>query len=501
LINEERWLLIDKFLHKFPLELLHHDPQLLALAGWRHLAQMRLDQVEKTRHSLAAELEKSEFPPDVALFLRSSCQLFRAVKNNWDGNFEDVRVDSQAVLSAVPYEWSLMRSYAWLYLATAVYFLQGEPAAVKVLQSAEADDWEDSVLLRIRKKISFSVVYLQSSNLTMLLQEGEQGLKLIQNHAESAYTSASSLHFYIGSAYYLQNKLELATEHFTAVMEKRYVSQSYMVVLSAIGLALVHQAQNQEEAARQVMDTTVAYCLEMEHPQMVLVARAFQAELAWRQGQMVQATHWASQAISMPVPKVIPFTFHPFLTLCKILLADDTPTSRQQAETVLTQLSELAFSTYTIRLQIEALAMQALLYQSQGKTSAAHTAVKEAIQLAEPAGIIRPFVDLGPKMADLLEQVYRVGQRPLFIQQLLDAFPATAVPPVIVQQPLIESLTDREMDVLNLLAQRLSNKEIAQELVIAPETVKRHTINIYQKLGVESRRQAVVQAYTIGLLK
>jgi LuxR family maltose regulon positive regulatory protein len=101
----------------------------------------------------------------------------------------------------------------------------------------------------------------------------------------------------------------------------------------------------------------------------------------------------------------------------------------------------------------------------------------------------------------LLEQVYRVGQRPLFIQQLLDAFPATAVPPVIVQQPLIESLTDREMDVLNLLAQRLSNKEIAQELVIAPETVKRHTINIYQKLGVESRRQAVVQAYTIGLLK
>ncbi len=501
LINEERWLLTDKFLHKFPPKLLHQDPQLLVLAGWRHLVQMRLDQVERIQRSLAADLEKSEFPPDVTLFLRSSSQIFRAVENNWDGNFEDARVDTQAALAAAPYEWGLMRSYAWSYLATAIYFLQGEQAAVKVLQVAEADDWEDSVLVRIRRKISFSVVYLQSANLTMLMQEGEQGIKLIQNYAENAYTSASFLHFYIGSAYYLQNKLALAAEHFTAVMEKRYVSQSYMVVLSAIGLALVHQAQNQGEAARQVMDTIVAYCLELEHPQMVLVARAFQAELAWRQGQMAQASHWASQAISMPAPKVMPFTFHPFLTLPKILLAEDTPVSRQQAETVLTQLSELAFSTHTIRLQIEALTMQAILYQAQGKTAAAHKAVKEAIRLTEPAEIIRPFVDLGPKMASLLKQAYGAGERPSFVQRVLAAFPAHRPLVSAASSILVESLTEREMEVLGLLAQRMSNKEIAALMFISPATAKRHTSNIYQKLGVKNRREAVTRAAALDLIQ
>lgn len=501
MINEERWLLIDKFLHKFPPTLHQQDPQLLVLAGWRYLTQMRLDQVERIRHSLAANLEKSEFPPDVALFLRSSCQMFRAVINNWDGNFENARVDAQAILSAVPYEWGLMRNYAWSYLATAIYFSQGEQAAIKVLEDAVTNDWEEPWLMRFRKKLSFSVVYLQSSNLTMLLQEGEQGIKLIQNYAENAYTSASFLHFYIGSAYYLQNKLDLAAEHFTAVMEKRYVSQSYMVVLSAIGLALVHQAQNQGEAARQVMDTTVAYCLEMEHPQMVLIARAFQAELAWRQGQMAQASHWASQAISMPVPKVIPFTFHPFLTLCKILLAEDTPTSRQQVETVLTQLSELAFSTHTIRLQIEALAMQALLYQAQGKTPAAYTAVKEAIRLAEPGKIIRPFVDLGPKMASLLKQAYGAGERPSFVQLVLAAFPAHRPLVSAASSILVESLTEREMEVLGLLARRLSNKEIAALMFISPATAKRHTSNIYQKLGVKNRREAVTRAAALDLIQ
>jgi LuxR family maltose regulon positive regulatory protein len=64
----------------------------------------------------------------------------------------------------------------------------------------------------------------------------------------------------------------------------------------------------------------------------------------------------------------------------------------------------------------------------------------------------------------------------------------------------IESLTDREMEILTLLAQRLSNKEISAILVISPETVKRHTSNIYQKLQVKNRRQAVTKAFTLGLL-
>ncbi|MFO7679161.1 MAG: LuxR C-terminal-related transcriptional regulator, partial [Chloroflexota bacterium] len=184
-----------------------------------------------------------------------------------------------------------------------------------------------------------------------------------------------------------------------------------------------------------------------------------------------------------------------------ILLAEDTPVSRQQAETVLTQLSELAFSTHTIRLQIEALTMQAILYQAQGKTPAAHTTLKEAIRLAEPAEIIRPFVDLGPKMASLLKQVYGAGERPSFVQRVLAAFPAHRPPVSAASSILVESLTEREMEVLGMLAQRLSNKEIAALMFISPATAKRHTSNIYQKLGVKNRREAVTRAAALDLIQ
>ncbi|HRQ41320.1 MAG TPA: LuxR C-terminal-related transcriptional regulator [Chloroflexota bacterium] len=501
LLNEERWLLMESYLHKFPEPVLHEEPLLLALWGWLNVARWRLDRVESIRHSLAARLEKAEFPPDDALFLHSSCQMFRAIKNNWGGDFESARDDVQTVLAETPHAWELMRGYAWVYLATAVSFLQGEPTAIEALQTVETNHWEDSLLTRIRKQIGFTVVYWQSANLAMVLQESAQGIKLIQNHAQTAYTSASFLHCLRGSACYQQNKLALAAEQFTAVLERRYVCQPQMVVISAIGLALVHQAHNQEEEARQVVDTAVAYCLEMAYPQLLFAARAFQAELAWRQGQMVQASHWAAQAISMPVPKVIPFPYHPFLTLPKILLAEDTPDSRQQAETVITQLADLAVSTHTIRLQMEALALQALLYQAQNKMRAAEETMVQALRLAQPGGYIRLFVDLGPKTAVLLKRLAVQGIAPAYIRQILDAFPTTQTGPhAATLPPLIESLTDRELDVLRLLAQRLSNKEIASELYIAPETVKRHTINIYQKLGVESRRQAVSKAAELGLL-
>ncbi len=104
-------------------------------------------------------------------------------------------------------------------------------------------------------------------------------------------------------------------------------------------------------------------------------------------------------------------------------------------------------------------------------------------------------------MAVLLKHLYFQGYAPAFIQQILDAFP-TSNPSVNGTQTLafIETLTDREMEVLSLLAQRLSNKEISKVLVISPETVKRHSSNIYQKLQVKNRRQAVAKAYTLNLL-
>jgi LuxR family maltose regulon positive regulatory protein len=232
-----------------------------------------------------------------------------------------------------------------------------------------------------------------------------------------------------------------------------------------------------------------------------LTVNAFQAELAWRHGQLDRATHLAAQIEATFQSKTMPYPYQPQMVLPKIWLAEGTPESCHRTETELLRLQEIVTSTHNVRYQIEVLALQALLYRAQSKPQAADAALTQALRLAQPSRMIRVFVDLGPDMALLLKRLYTQGIAPFYLQQILEAFPVTKPNTQIMSpQALVEPLTEREMEVLALLAQRLSNNEIANMLVISPETVKRHTINIYQKLGVNKRRQAVATGYKLGLL-
>ena len=106
-------------------------------------------------------------------------------------------------------------------------------------------------------------------------------------------------------------------------------------------------------------------------------------------------------------------------------------------------------------------------------------------------------------MADLLRQVVPLDVAPDYVAELLRAFAAEASirqPLPVTQAELVEPLTRREQEILVLLAQRLTAKEIAQQLVISDQTVKRHRANIYQKLGANSRRQAIAEAIAFGIL-
>ena len=173
------------------------------------------------------------------------------------------------------------------------------------------------------------------------------------------------------------------------------------------------------------------------------------------------------------------------------------------------QLHAFVTDTHNIRVTIQVLALQAMLNDAQGNEQAALTLLQQAISLAEPGGFIRLFVDLGPRLATLLKRLRHVGGDSDYTGQILQAFDefTPALPPPIQpastldqQTELIELLTAREHEILTLLGQRLTDKEIAQALVISHLTVKRHTSTIYQKLQVNGRREAVAKAIRLGLL-
>jgi LuxR family maltose regulon positive regulatory protein len=158
---------------------------------------------------------------------------------------------------------------------------------------------------------------------------------------------------------------------------------------------------------------------------------------------------------------------------------------------------------------IEILALQALAHRAQGDITRALVPLERALTLAEPEGYVRIFVDEGSPMAQLLREAAAQGMMPDYTGKLLAVFEVEAqkhedksyLPPAVSSsQPLIEPLSQRELEVLQLIAQGLSNREISERLFLALSTVKGHNRIIFGKLQVQRRTEAVARARELGLV-
>lgn len=155
---------------------------------------------------------------------------------------------------------------------------------------------------------------------------------------------------------------------------------------------------------------------------------------------------------------------------------------------------------------IEILVLQALAFKSQGEIAPALVPLERALALAEPEGYVQLFVDEGPSMARLLYEAHSRGIAPEYVQRLLAAFPVAKSEQTVRSKSqtsdsnFVEPLSGREIEVIQLISEGLSNQEIASRLYLSLNTVKVHTRNIFSKLGVNNRTAAVARARALGIL-
>jgi LuxR family maltose regulon positive regulatory protein len=153
--------------------------------------------------------------------------------------------------------------------------------------------------------------------------------------------------------------------------------------------------------------------------------------------------------------------------------------------------------------RLRTMVLQAAALYLDGEKFQALQVLGEALALAEPGGFIRLFVDEGEQMAELLTEIREENKsKKQYIHKILAIFgkQKNNLPSSLIHQPLVEPFSQRELEILQLIAQGLSNREIGKRLFLALDTVKGHNRRIFEKLQVQSRTEAVARARELGLI-
>lgn len=267
----------------------------------------------------------------------------------------------------------------------------------------------------------------------------------------------------------------------------------------ALGLAGLRLAAGDLSGSLAILEEAAELC--RRHASAVSAdLEAFRAVVLARAGRLAEAGHWASRRMGAPLTYATEFE-----TLC---LARVEMAQQRWAEAAdhLRGIAAAAQAAGRWSRAIEAQALLAVALEAEGRRTEALEVLEQALSLAEPENFVRVFVEAGGAMRGLLSAVS--GRHADHARRLSAAWGKTGAPeapdqllsPTERRPPLIEPLSPRELEVLVLMAQGLSNQAIADRLVISLGTVKTHTANIHGKLGVNSRGQAVNRARALGLL-
>ena len=269
-----------------------------------------------------------------------------------------------------------------------------------------------------------------------------------------------------------------------------------------IALERLNESQGNLDAALELLDEAERVFVRTPLPAIRPIA-AMKARVRIKQDELAKAESWV-RSQNLTVDDDLNF-LHEFehITLARLLIAQK---STGEAINLLERLRIAAEEGNRIGSLIEILALLALAFNARGDKSGALVHLRRALKLAEPEGFVQTFVDEGPPMAKLLYEALSQGISQDYVQRLLMAFPSDEpkkTEPSLSKIPkieMVEPLSEREIEVLQLIAEGLTNQEIATHLYITLNTVKGHARNIYAKLGVRSRTQAVAKGKAIGIL-
>jgi len=507
LLNTSQFSRLSEWLRFLPEEAVLKNPLLLTTQAFMGLVfNPETDIYTYTELARRMAVTLSADSPDSLMF-NGEIAVLQSVQDVILGRAATAIANAKKALQLLPRQTFYFRSLAIGAMA-AGHQMEGDCSrGAKLMRDSLADpDWP--VGIRAKMWLYLCIISFMDANTSAAVFSGRECLKI--GGSTQFIHPKNNTRFFLGAIHYMRNELAEAKNYLKNIMKDREVSEPCPVVQASGILGFIHMAEGCPEEANRIIESISLDSWNMQDGYALSTREALPVELALRQGRVDEARR-LSVGIDFDVSPPYWFPIVPQLTRIKLLLAEGADKSLKEAHIQLAELDEQMGRIHRKNVRIDVLALLALICHKSGEETAALEKLRAALALAEPGGWIRNFVDLGAPMRDLLERLIQVQPEHQYAQQVLAAC-NTAVQSNEPSGPDAEKrsglsgkatvpiLTQREIEILPLLAEGLSNKQIAAKLFVAQVTVKTHLQNIYRKLNARGRIETLKKASELGLI-
>lgn len=513
--NAERILLhgqILTFLHwldAFPVNQLYVHPRLIVYQG---VALMLLGKIPETALSTLQEIAST-----TGKYLGESNTL-QALYFLLKGNgLESIRL-SEIALQQLPAESAYLRILAADNLAMA-YAMRGDiGSAIRAFGNVvEASQKAGNVIMMLIALTNIAGLHYQQGNLRQAWDGYQQVLDISRHQLKGDSQPLGRALLGMGELAREWNDLDNAYSYLTAAADIFRQFIDIGVPIANLSLVRVCLSQGDFDKAQTILEEARKHSLASKTTKLDdRLVDLMQVRMWIAMGYLKQVEQWAEDQglLDRPLDDFVAqadsnaTAFEviqgEYLTLVRFFLAKNEPNKVFEILKVIISYNE---NRAQIRRVIEALVLQALAHQEQGdEDELTMQSFSKALKLAEPEGYRRTFLDEGQPVARLLERAIASNVSPSYSRSLLTDLTGQMFPPPKNLKKsgsytkLVEPLSEREVEVLGLLSEGLTNQQIGSRLHISLSTVKGHTTNIYGKLGVKTRTQAIAIARRLGLL-
>jgi len=501
IMNNTNWFKLEKLLEHFSLTQIENSAILYLTRAWILIYKGKTVDVFKILDDLISLVNKIKLEGELKNNLKGEIKIILSRKNYYISNFDESINDVCDGFALLDKNNNYPHGIGWIFYFGSMQALGKANMAIKQIYENLDESNPDQINLSMLLILCY--IYYMEADMPNLekaaINYSKMGEKLENKEA------VVNANYFLGASHYHTGELEEAEKYLIEAHKNHFttIGIHFFNITSSLVLTLIQL--NKSNSVTPLLNQFSEYAIINGNPSMMEISKALEAEVNLRCGNLRKAEAWALSEKEMTYYPMSHF-FSAHVAEAKILTFSEKPKVFELATDKISSLLKYSRKTNNRIFLITLLTIKAIQQYKNNIKSNAFNAISEALSLAEIGNVRQVFINFGKPMYQLLTEFSRQSESISFLGEILKQLRLDLninLDLANQRNELLRTddhLTKRENEILFLLADKLRNKEIAEKLFISPSTVKRHTINIYQKLNVSSREEVVKKAKELGIL-